>query len=287
MMQRRSLSAYLGASGLDVAATVPGPQQGVVAAAAGITSFVNSIMGNSHKFGGSTYEGAEQARADAGALGCAAGSVQAARYLLEQNVTNTSQYAKSATAAAIVQATAANPAVMMQAKSTPLTDQDKDQPDGSGVLGILWQYKIPFTDPYAGYSTSSGAPGSATAMQLANELRQLPPLSASAAPAVNLIPGAAGGPIIPTALPGIPNAITLVPQQAQNIATQIASGAMSVSQLASLGAGDLQLIADQLKAIQSGNIPPGGLSVFVQNNKPLVYGGAAVLALVVGRKVLR
>ena len=283
---RRAESAYLGITGLDAAAQVPGPQQPVVAAASGFVSFVNSITGNSHRFAGTTYEGAEQARADAGALGAAAGSVQAARFLLSQQKTDTSNYAKSATAAAIQQATAANPAVMAQARATPLTDADKDQADGSGVLGILWQLQIPFSDPYAGYSTNNGAPGSTTATQLAAKLRQLPPLAAGALPGVSAIQSLPAAPVTVAPAQPILNTAGLTQplNTLQQLAAKVASGALSVSQLANLSGADLALIQQQVQAIKQGNVPPGGLSVFVANNKPLVYGGGAVIGVYVLHK---
>lgn len=289
-MRRRSAPVYLAASGLDYAAQAPGPQQPLVAATSSVVDFVNSIIGNSHKFGGTTYEGAEQARADAGAIGAAGGSVQAARYLLAQQKTDTSAYAQSATKAAIVQATAANPAVMQQAMATPLTDADHDQADGTNVLGILWQLKLPLADAYAGYSTSTGGPGSGTAMQLAQQLRALPPLASGALPGAGSI--ATSSPMtspMPGTAPALMTAGSTLPlANIQNIAQQIASGALNVSALATLGSQDIALIQQQVAAIKAGNIPPGGFSVFLTQNKPLLYtAGAALLIGTVAVVALR
>lgn len=291
VMQRRSATAYLGVSALDVAAAIPGPTQPFAAAASSLTSFIGAITGSSHRFAGTAYEGAEQARADAGAMGAAGGSVQAARYLLAQQKTDTSPYAQQATKAAIQQATMANPTVMQQAQSTPLTDQDHDQPDGTGVLGILYQLKFPLTDAYAGYSTNTGGPGSETAMQLAAALRQLPPIGSGPLPAVSTVPGSSGLPLnIQAPAPvnpvtGLANAVSLTAAQINAVAQKIASGALSLSQLGTLASGDLQLIQAQADAIKAGTTPPGALSVFVQNNKLLVYGGGAIVGVVVLKKL--
>lgn len=251
------------------------------AAASGLSALSGALSGSSHKFAGTTFEGAEQARADAGALGVAAGSVEAGRYLLGQHKSDTSPYAQSATAAAIQQASAANPQVMQQAQSAgPLTDQA----DGSGVLGILWQLKVPLTDPYAGYSTNTGGPGSATAMQLAAQLRQLPPLASMPSMPVTAIPSSAGSPVVstisttPPALTTAGMAGSLPLDQLQKLAQQVASGALSLSQLGGLASQDLQLIQAQVAAIKTGQVPPGGFATFVQQNKPLLYlGGGALL----------
>lgn len=259
----------------------------IAAAASGLSSLASTLSGSSHKFAGTSFEGAEQARADAGALGAAAGNVQAARYLLSQQKTNTSNYAKSATAAAIQQATAANPATMQQARATPLTDADKDQADGTGVLGILYQLKIPLTDPYAGYSTNTGGPGSSTAMGYAAYLRQLPPLTSSPLPGVGVTPTTSTtvGPI-PSNAPSLSLVGALPISTIQDYANKIAQGALNISQLANLGSADLQLIQQQVAAIKAGNVPPGGLSVFVANNKGLITGAGIVLgAVIVGRAV--
>lgn len=254
-------------------------------AAQAVGSLANLISGNSHRFAGTTYEGAEQARADAGALGAAAGSVQAARYLLSQHKTNTDPFAQQVTAAAIQQVTSVAPQVMAQAQATPLTSADSDQADGTNVLGILWNLKIQLTDPYAGYSTNTGAPGSATAMQLAQQLRQLPPVGSGTLPSVMVTPSVPTTlPPISTGLPttGLPSGIQATAAQIQQWAQQIASGALDVSQLANLGAQDMQLVQQQVQAIKAGKTPPGGLSVFVANNKPLVYGaGVLILGTVV------
>ena len=263
------------------------------AAASGLSSLshaISAISGSSHKYAGTTFEGAEQARADAGALGVAAGSVQAGRYLLAQHNTNTSPYAQSATAAAISQADAANPIVMQQARGTPLTNQDKDQADGTGVLGILWQYKVPFTDPYAGYSTSTGGPGSQMAMQLATQLRALPPIASGPAPSpVVMSSGTQTLPVVsqPTLTPAdIASAAQPTLNTLQSLAQQLASGALSLSQLGTLASNDLAYVQAQAKAIQAGQVPKGGVAVWVGNNKPLVYGaGVGLLALLIVPRV--
>ena len=152
---------------------------GQVGAAATIlneaTSVINQVesvfSGSSHKYAAPNYEGAEKARADAAALGVAAGSVLAGQYLLGQHRTNTSDYSQSYTGPMIDALEAKYGPVMTQAN---LAGPVSDSADGYGVLGILKQFNIPFSEQYAGFSTDTGqGPAGATA-DLVQYLKTLP-----------------------------------------------------------------------------------------------------------------
>jgi hypothetical protein len=130
------------------------------------------MFGGTGKYGTVQAEGAEQARIDAAILGIQAGSLDAARFLLGQASSDTSNYAKSATQTALSRMQLAAPSVMNQAQALgPMYDQA----DGLGVLTILSNLNIPFSDQYAGYSTTTTQPGSAAAMSLAAKLKQINP----------------------------------------------------------------------------------------------------------------
>jgi hypothetical protein len=118
---------------------------------------------SSHKYAQPQFEGAEKARADAAALGVAGGSVLAGQYLLSQTRTDTSDFARQYTQqilSALQSGQTTAPVMQHAALAGPVPDSA----DGFGVLSVLKQLGIPFSEQYAGFSTDSGnGPAGATA----------------------------------------------------------------------------------------------------------------------------
>lgn len=187
----------------QLAAVVPGLGPAVSGAGA-IISEVESLVnfGDSHKYGAPNFTGAEKARADAALLGIAAGSVLAGQYLLGQNKSDTSVFAQQYTTQILTQARGAYPSVMQQAENEGAVF---DQADGTGVLTILLNNKIPFSGQYVGYSTNTGT---LTASALASQLAALPALPPSstvgsmAAALTGVVPASSSGGLTTLAVVG-------------------------------------------------------------------------------------
>ncbi len=166
----------------------------VVSGAQNIISNLDSVFGDTHKYGQPNYTGAEKSRADSYLLGIGGGSVLAGQYLIAQNKTDTSPFAQDYTSKALAQAQATFPSVMQQAYAE---GGIPDQADGSGGLRVLLQLGIPFNEQYTGYSTDTGQGPSGTTLDLVNKVRSLPqlPAGSSSSPAnmgTGILTGGAG-----------------------------------------------------------------------------------------------
>lgn len=143
----------------------------VVSGAQSIVGQLDNLFGDTHKYGQPQFTGAEKSRADTYILGIAGGSVLAGQYLLSQNRTDTSTYARQYTQQAIAQVEAAYPETMKEAS---MQGPVPDAADGAGGLRILLQLRIPYTSQYAGYSTNTGGPPTGSTLTLVNQVAALP-----------------------------------------------------------------------------------------------------------------
>lgn len=180
-------SSTTDAIGAAAGTSVLGPGVGT-AVGTEAAHLVAGLFGGTGKYGTVQSEGAEQARIDAAELGISKGSVEAGQYLLGQAQSDTSNYAKQATANAVNRMQVAYPDIMAQAEAAGLKH---DTADGYGVLSILLNLGVPFSETYAGYDTTTTQPGSPETRAIVEKLRTLTPFSTltNAAQASVTIPG--------------------------------------------------------------------------------------------------
>ena len=184
----------------------------ILAAAGQVTGAVQSIeslIGGSHKYAASSvYVKASAARIASYNAGVIAGSTVSGQLLLGIKKTNTDNTTQANAGASIAQL-AGYPAMQGATMLGPIVDSA----DGYQGLAQLVQLGVGFTDPYAGYNTSTGAAPSGATLALVQKLRNLPVAaatalstpaastpaapsssgSAPAAPAAPLLAGAPGG----------------------------------------------------------------------------------------------
>lgn len=161
----------LGATGLDVASTVPGPQQGIVA---GVDTVLHAVGGVFNLGGGgAAVDQARAARAASYLIGVENGDVMSGQLMLGALQSQTAKAEHQLYLNTVQAATNARPDVMQQAYALGATH---DTEDGQLGLAELVKLQIPFNMPHMGGSTAfngGGNPLSSTTRSLVQQLLTL------------------------------------------------------------------------------------------------------------------